>query len=350
VTAGSLHEMHMKRCLDLAGLGLGHTAPNPLVGSVIVYNHRIIGEGFHHAFGEPHAEVNAINGVSDKSLLPGAVLYVNLEPCSHSGKTPPCADLIIKTGIPEVVIGASDPNPIVAGRGIEKLEQAGIKVISGVLENQCSELNRRFFTFHNKKRPYIILKWAQTSDGYIDMLREGHVVQQPTWISNEISRMLVHKWRSEEQLILVGTRTAEIDNPRLNVREWPGKTPFRAVIDRKLRLPKSLNLFDNSCPTFVFNELKDMTEDQTQYVRLDFNGSVLKPLIQFLYSRGILSVFVEGGQNLLNSFIVENLWDEARVFIGRKKFDAGKPAPLIQHIEPREYRIREDVLFFYRNQ
>lgn len=350
MTAGNVHERHMKRCLDLAMLGLGHTAPNPLVGSVVVYNHQIIGEGFHHTFGGPHAEVNAINAIADKSLLLNAALYVNLEPCSHSGKTPPCADLIIKSGIPEVVIGTTDPNPIVAGKGIEMLQKAGIKVTSGVMEHQCRELNRRFFTFHSKQRPYIILKWAQTSDGYIDVVREDYGVRQPTWISNEISRMLVHKWRSEEQLILVGTRTAEKDNPRLDVREWPGETHFRGVIDRRLRLPESLNLFDNSCPTFVFNELKNITDNQTQYVRLDFNGSVLKHLIRFLHSRGILSVFVEGGQNLLNSFIEEDLWDEARVFIGRQKFATGIPAPMIRHIEPREYHIREDILFFYRNQ
>jgi diaminohydroxyphosphoribosylaminopyrimidine deaminase/5-amino-6-(5-phosphoribosylamino)uracil reductase len=294
--------------------------------------------------------VNAIQSVSDKSLLSGAVLYVNLEPCSHSGKTPPCADLIIKTGIPEVIIGTTDPNPVVAGNGIRKLKQAGIKVTSGVLADQCMELNRRFFTFHNKKRPYVILKWAQTSNGFIDILRKDRPAKQPTWISNELSRILVHKWRSEEQLILVGTHTALMDNPRLNVREWPGMISFRGVIDRKLVLPGSLNLFDNSCPTLVFNEIKDLTEDQIQYVRLGFDGSILKPMLQYLYSRGILSVFVEGGQNLLNSFIAENLWDEARVFVGTKRFDNGISAPSIDHIAPREYRIREDVLFLYRNQ
>ena len=349
MTSGTPHETYMTRCLDLAELGLGHAAPNPLVGSVIVFNDRIIGEGFHHMYGGPHAEVNAVNAVTDKSLLPRSVLYVNLEPCPHSGKTPPCADLIIKTGIPEVVIGTTDPNPLVSGNGVRKLKQAGVKVTFGVLHGQCVALNRRFFTFHNNKRPHVILKWAQTSDGFIDILREGPGIQQPVWISNEISRMLVHKWRSEEQSILVGTQTALMDNPRLDVREWPGNSPIRMVIDRKLRLSKALNLFDNACPTLVFNELKDTTEDQTHYVRIDFTGSLIETLLRYLYTKDIQSVFVEGGQRLLNSFIMENLWDEARVFIGHKRFEAGISAPVIQHIEPEEYRIREDVLFFFRN-
>ncbi|MBN1791929.1 MAG: bifunctional diaminohydroxyphosphoribosylaminopyrimidine deaminase/5-amino-6-(5-phosphoribosylamino)uracil reductase RibD [Bacteroidales bacterium] len=340
----------MKRCLDLAALGLGHTASNPLVGSVIVHNDRIIGEGFHHVYGGPHAEVNAVDAVADKSLLSVSTLYVNLEPCSHSGKTPPCADMIIRTGIPEVVIGTSDPNPLVSGNGIRKLEQSGVKVTTGVLQDQCRDLNKRFFTYHTKKRPMVILKWAQTSDGFMDVLRENAGVPEPNWISNEISRILVHKWRSEEQSILVGTRTALLDNPRLNVRQWSGNSPVRMVLDRNLRLPATLNLFDNSMPTLVFNALKDSQEGLTQYVRLDFTGSVLGELLRYLYDKGLQSVFVEGGQKLLNSFLDENLWDEARVFTGPGMFGAGISAPVIRHITPAKHRIREDVVFFYHNQ
>ena len=350
MTLGVPRETYMKRCLDLAVLGLGHTSPNPLVGSVIVHNDRIIGEGFHHVYGGPHAEVNAVDAVADKSLLPGSTLYVNLEPCSHSGKTPPCADMIIRAGIPEVVIGTSDPNPLVSGNGIRRLEQAGVKVFTGVLQDQCRDLNKRFFTYHTKKRPLIILKWAQTSDGFMDVLRENAGVQEPNWISNEISRILVHKWRSEEQSILVGTRTALLDNPRLNVRQWSGNSPIRMVLDRNLRLPATLNLFDNSMPTLVFNALKDSREGLTQYVRLDFTGSVLRDLLRYLHDKGLQSVFVEGGQKLLNSFLDENLWDEARVFTGPVKFGAGISAPVIRHITPAKHRIREDVVFFYNNQ
>lgn len=350
MTSGVSQETYMQRCLDLAGLGLGHTAPNPLVGSVIVHDDRIIGEGFHHVYGGPHAEVNAVDAVADKSLLPGSTLYVNLEPCSHSGKTPPCADMIIRTGIPEVIIGTSDPNPLVSGNGIRKLEQAGVKVTTGMLQDQCRDLNKRFFTYHTKKRPLVILKWAQTSDGFMDVLRENAGVPEPNWISNEISRILVHKWRSEEQSILVGTRTALLDNPRLNVRQWSGNSPVRMVLDRNLRLPATLNLFDNSMPTLVFNALKESAEGLTQYVRLDFAGSVLGELLRYLYDKGLQSVFVEGGRKLLSSFLDENLWDEARVFIGPGKFGAGISAPVIGHITPTKHRIREDVVFFYNNQ
>jgi diaminohydroxyphosphoribosylaminopyrimidine deaminase / 5-amino-6-(5-phosphoribosylamino)uracil reductase len=339
----------MKRCLDLAGIGLGHTAPNPMVGSVIVHKNRIIGEGFHRVYGGPHAEVNAVQSVADKNLLPGSVLYVNLEPCSHKGKTPPCADMILQTGIPEVVIGTTDPNPMVSGNGIRRLEAAGVKVTTGIATEDCLVLNRRFFTFHNRKRPYVILKWAQTLNGFIDVLRD-HAIQQPAWISNEISRMLVHKWRSEEQAILVGTQTALLDNPRLNVREWPGNSPLRIVIDRNLRLPKSLHVFDNSSPTLVFNASREETDGQTQYLPLDFEGNMPAALLQQLYDRGIQSLLVEGGRQLLTSFILGSLWDEARVFTGRKQFEDGVPAPEIQEVVPSEYRIREDLVFFYRKE
>lgn len=349
MTVDIQHQLYMRRCLDLAAQGLGLTAPNPLVGSVIVCNNHIIGEGYHRQIGGPHAEVNAVNAVKDKSLLGKSVLYVNLEPCSHTGRTPPCAELIIRSGIPEVVIGTVDPNPLVSGRGIALLEKAGIRVMKGFLEKDCRDLNRRFFTFHERKRPYVVLKWAQSADGYIDVIREECATTQPAWISNEISRMLVHKWRSEEQSIMVGTRTAAMDNPRLNVREWPGKSPIRVVIDRNLSLPKDLHVFDNASPTLVFNALRDYREGLTTYARLDFSDSMLNQALNYMHDHEIQSVFVEGGRMLIDSFIQEGLWDEARVFRGKILFGGGVSAPVITTVKPEEIYIREDKLMLYRN-
>jgi diaminohydroxyphosphoribosylaminopyrimidine deaminase / 5-amino-6-(5-phosphoribosylamino)uracil reductase len=349
MTITSLHDTYISRCCDLALLGTGYTSPNPLVGAVIVYDNKIIGEGFHQQYGGHHAEVNAVNAVTDKSKLKESTLYVNLEPCSHKGKTPPCTDLIINSGIPEVVIGTIDPNPLVAGKGIKVLEQSGIKVYRDIGQKKCYELNKRFFTFHNRRRPYIILKWAQTSDGYIDIIRNGQSDVQPTWISNDISRMIVHKWRSEEQAILVGTHTALMDNPRLNVRQWPGRSPLRMVIDRNLTLPGNLHLLDNSLPTIVFNAVKAQTEGITEYVQIDFSRNIIAGLLQFMYDRNIISVLIEGGQKTIAGFIEASLWDEARVFIGQKKFGNGRPAPLIADVSPEIYSIQEDVLLFYRN-
>ena len=349
MTVDIQHKLYMRRCLDLALQGLGFTAPNPLVGSVVVYDNQIIGEGYHRQIGGPHAEVNAVNAVKDRSLLGKSVLYVNLEPCSHTGRTPPCADMIIRSGIPEVVIGTSDPNPLVSGRGISLLEKAGIKVVTGILDKDCRNLNRRFFTFHERKRPYVVLKWAQSADGFIDVIRENGVTTQPTWISNEISRILVHKWRSEEQSIMVGTRTAALDNPRLNVREWPGKSPIRVVIDRNLRLPKDLHVFDNACPTLVFNALRDYREGLTTYARFDYSDSILNQALSYMYDHEIQSAFVEGGRMLIDSFIREGLWDEARVFTGKILFGRGIGAPVIATVKPEEIYIREDKLLLYRN-
>lgn len=339
----------MKRCLDLARLGLGSTAPNPMVGSVVVHRNTVIGEGYHHEYGGNHAEVNAVQSVKDKSLLKSSTLYVNLEPCSHTGKTPPCADMIVQHEIPEVIIGSVDPNPLVAGNGIRILEKAGVKVTAGIMPEQCHELNRRFFTYHLQKRPYIILKWAQTRDGFLDVLREKPGITESLWITNEISRALVHKWRSEEQSILVGTQTALMDNPRLNVREWKGRSPVRIVIDRKLRLPGSLNLFDNSVETLVINEKTDTTKGKTRFIKLGFANNVIPGLLHCLFSEGIQSVLVEGGGKLINSFLMENLWDEARVFTGQKQFGTGIPAPVIENVIPEKYPLREDLLCLYRN-
>lgn len=343
------HEHYIKRCIELATLGLGHTAPNPLVGSVIVHNNKIIGEGYHRFYGLPHAEVNAIQSVPDKTLLKESILYVNLEPCAHKGKTPPCADLIIKTGIPEVVVGMIDPNPLVAGKGIQKIKSSGIRTTVGILKDACIKVNRRFCKYHQQKRPYIILKWAQSKDGFIDVNRDHSHPVKPTWISNPVSKMLVHKWRSEEQAILIGTNTALLDNPQLTVREWPGSSPIRLVIDKKLRLPEQLHVFDNSVQTWIFNALIHKEENNTRYIRLDFSNNILNPLMNYLYKNEIHSVFVEGGKILIDSLLTANLWDEARVIIGDQSFGSGIPATVIKTIDPQAYRIIDDTLLTYFN-
>ena len=343
-------EKVMIRCIELAITGLGNTAPNPLVGSVIVHGDRIIGEGWHRKFGGPHAEVYAIQSVTDKSLLHESTLYVNLEPCCHTGKTPPCTDLIIEHGIPRVVIGTPDPNTLVAGKGIDKLRRAGISVEYPVLPDACRELNRRFFTYHTLKRPWVILKWAQTKDGFIDVLRDSQTPVAPNWISNDISRIIVHRWRTEEQGILVGTRTALLDNPRLNAREWPGKSPLRMVIDRQGKLPASLHLFDNTLKTFVFTGQHERTEGNTHYLQLDFSRNIIPQMLSRMALQGIQSIIVEGGRKLLQSFIDCDLWDEARVFTGLKEFGSGVPAPELAFAKASMHSIREDRLTVYRNQ
>lgn len=326
-----LHEKYMKRCFELATEGLGFVAPNPMVGSVIVFNDRIIGEGYHKKFGQAHAEVNAIESVSDKTLLKSSTLYVNLEPCAHYGKTPPCSDLIIKMGIPRVVISNTDPNPLVMGKGIEKMRRAGIEVITEILKSEGEELNKRFFTYILKSRPYIILKWAQTSDGFIDIHRDVSSPQKPNWITNQYARMLVHKWRSEEQSIMVGTNTALLDNPRLNVRDWSGNSPLRIVLDRSLRLPSDLHLFDGSLPTLIFTEnQKKTTENRNNKICFTvFDEYLPEHIIKELFNQKIQSIIIEGGTRLLQSFIDVGLWDEARVFVGNVYFKSGKPAPVI---------------------
>jgi len=338
----------MNRCLYLARQGKGYTSPNPMVGSVIVYGDRIIGEGYHRYFGGPHAEVYAVDSVKEKNLLKDSVLYVNLEPCSHSGKTPPCADMIIKYGIPKLVSGTTDPNPLIAGKGLDKLNSAGIITVNGIMAEECEYLNRRFFTFHKKKRPYIILKWAQTNDGFIDVIRDIDKLERPLWISNPVSKMLVHKWRSEEQAILVGTNTAYMDDPELNVREWPGKSPVRMVIDRNLRLPESLKIFNRKSETWIFNEKLEKTDANLRYIKIDFN-KLIKELTEYLYSENILSLIIEGGKQLAQSFIDSGIWDEARVFEGRIVFNKGVSAPLIHGIIPEETHIQNDRLLIYRN-
>jgi len=342
-------KIYMQRCIELARNGLGNVAPNPMVGCVIVSNGKIIGEGYHRKYGEAHAEVNAISSVKDKENLKTATLYVNLEPCCYHGKTPPCTDLIIRHKIPKVVIGCTDPAPKVSGKGIEQLKGAGCKVTHGILERECKELNRRFFTFNEKKRPYIMLKWAQTMDGFIaqqppsnsparaggellhtrppTLFGERAEAQNSNRISNELSHTLVHKWRSEEQAIMVGTNTAHIDNPQLDVREWSGKDPLRIVLDKTLRLSKGLYLFDRSIPTIVFTSCKIKSEKNLEYVNIDFKKNIIPQILEELYRREIQSIIIEGGTQLLHSFIKNEMWDEMRIFIGNKKFGNGINAP-----------------------
>lgn len=323
----STAETFMQRCLDLALLGIGDVAPNPMVGCVIVHNGIVIGEGYHMKYGGPHAEVNAIRSVQNPELLAGSTLYVSLEPCAHFGKTPPCSDLIIENRIPRVVIGTIDPYAEVAGKGIERMKRAGIEVEVGILEKKCRNLNRRFFTFHEKKRPYIILKWAQTLDGFIDTDRTE--TQHPTWITNALAKRLVHKQRSEESAILIGTNTAEYDNPALTVREWSGTQPIRITIDRTGRLNTGLTIFDGKVPTWVFTGLEKPEAENLQFIKLDFDRNILPQMMDELYRREILSVIVEGGSKLLNSFLELNLWDEAFVYTGNQFFGKGVVAPNI---------------------
>lgn len=342
------HEKFMRRCLELATAGMGNVAPNPMVGAVVVYEGRIIGEGYHRRYGEAHAEVNAIEAVADKSLLPESTLYVNLEPCSHYGKTPPCAEMIARLQIPRVVVGSGDPNPLVNGRGMEILRQAGCEVVTPVLEEECQELNRRFFTFQQHKRPYIILKWAETADGFIDKFRTRD--EKPQWISNEASRILVHKWRSEEQAIMVGANTALMDNPRLNVREWQGRDPVRLVIDDELNLPPDLSLFDGSQKTLVFT-LKNcnLVNENVGFVKIPVGVDKISFIIEYLYCNKILSVIVEGGAKLFSLMMERNIWDEARVFRGRALFGEGIKAPRLALKPVSEADIEGVGLFYYRN-
>jgi diaminohydroxyphosphoribosylaminopyrimidine deaminase/5-amino-6-(5-phosphoribosylamino)uracil reductase len=336
-------ELYMLRALELAILGMGQVSPNPLVGCVIVHEGKIIGEGWHKKFGEAHAEVNAVNSVRHKTLLRESTVYVTLEPCSHFGKTPPCADMLVRKQVKKVVIANVDSNPIVSGKGIEKLRAGGINVTTGVLEAQACEMNRRFFTFVEKKRPYIILKWAQTSDGFIG--RENY---DSKWISDEFSRQLVHKWRSEEDAILVGSNTAQHDDPSLNVRLWTGRNPVRIVIDRFLKLPPSLKIFDQSQQTICYNVFRSEQKNNLELVKVSENNFITD-LLTDLYNRKIQSVVIEGGEQILNAFIKTDLWDEARVFTAPATFEKGISAPEIKTGFQGEESLSTDTLRIFRN-
>lgn len=320
-------EKYMRRCIQLARNGLCNAAPNPMVGAVIVCDGKIIGEGYHVRCGEAHAEVNAIRSVKNCSLLKRSTIYVSLEPCSHYGKTPPCADLIIEKQIPRIVIGCQDPFSKVAGRGIQKLRDAGREVTVGVLEEECRHLIRRFITFHKLRRPYVTLKWAESSDGFIDLQREGGT---PVCFSTPLTSMLVHKKRTEHAAILVGTRTAELDNPSLTVRNWYGPSPLRLTLDLKQRLSPTLHLLDGSVPTLVFTGQSHPSSPNVEYLPLDLRQSLLPQLMQALYERNIQSLLVEGGSMLLQSFIDAGLWDEAFVEESPLRLFSGVKSPEIK--------------------
>lgn len=338
----------MQRCLQLAVMGAGAVAPNPMVGAVLVYNDKVIGEGYHQKYGEAHAEVNCINSVAeaDKGLIESSTMYVSLEPCAHFGKTPPCADLIINNKIPNVVIGCRDSFAAVNGKGMERLKAAGIEVIFGILENECLELNRRFFTFYEKQRPYIILKWAQSSDGKI-----GAGNGERVFISNEFTNRLVHKWRTEEAAIMVGTNTALLDDPALTARLYTGNNPVRLLIDMDLKLPSSLQLFDGTVKTIVFNQHKQEAGEMISFYRIDKDEALIPQILNALYKLQLQSVIIEGGAKLLQSFINENAWDEARVITNTDmKIGEGINAPILQHQKQvKEENIRTDSIAYFIN-
>ncbi|MCD0467564.1 bifunctional diaminohydroxyphosphoribosylaminopyrimidine deaminase/5-amino-6-(5-phosphoribosylamino)uracil reductase RibD [Flavobacterium sp. ENC] len=346
----NIQEKYIKRCIELARNGFGTTYPNPMVGSVIVYEDRIIGEGWHKKAGEPHAEVNAIRSVKDKSLLKKATIYVSLEPCSHFGKTPPCCDLIIEHKIPNVVVGTVDPNEKVAGRGIKKIIEAGANVTVGILEEECNELNKRFFTYHQKKRPYIILKWAESQDGFLAPEKTEGQDRKPVWITNPYSRQLVHKWRSEEQAILAGTQTVIEDNPKLNVRDWSGNNPVRIVLDQNNRIPEDSFIFDNSVKTIVITKSEIVSEKENlTFEAIDFNQNIIPQIIDVLYRNQIQSVLIEGGLRTLQTFIDEDIWDEARIFKGKSLFGKGTKAPFLSGKISGKINIESDELTRIRN-
>jgi len=338
----------MQRCLELAAKGRNHVAPNPMVGCVIVRDNKIIGEGYHKQYGEAHAEVNAINSVRDKKLLKEATLYVNLEPCAHFGKTPPCSELIVRMGIPRVFIGCQDSFSEVSGKGIERMRQAKIEVEVGILEKESREINRRFFTYHEQKRPYIILKWAQTLDGYIDVIRKPQDPIGVNWITHTNLKLPVHKWRSEESAIMIGGMTALNDNPNLGTREWYGKNPLRILVNQDLDLPADLQIFDNSIPTIVFTQHPKVDKANLKFIYTDFSKDLHQQILDKLYSMEIQSVIIEGGKILLQSFIDANIWDEARVLVGDKSFGKGLSAPKLNARFKASCRYENDTILFYQ--
>ena len=340
------HEFFIARCIQLAENAKGNTSPNPMVGSVIVHNGDIIGEGWHHKSGEAHAEVNAIKSVTNKKLLKESTIYVSLEPCAHFGKTPPCADLIVKHNIPKVVIGCRDPFDAVDGKGIEKLQKAGIEVIVGVLEKECLALNAPFFTYHTQNRPYIILKWAQSKDGFIDKVRK-EAQQGVNWITTKATKILVHKWRHEVDGILVGSNTVINDNPELTVRMIEGSDPVRLIIDPLNEIPTNSKILDGSVKTLVFTKKPLPDTSNLSYIDLNTEQDVLETVLKTCFDYEVQSLLVEGGAHTLRQFIDANLWDEARVLTGSPSFGQGLKAPLITKIPSESHSLGEDSLNIY---
>lgn len=339
------HHEYMSRVIQLAQSGKGLVEPNPLVGCVIVRNTEIIAEGFHAAYGGAHAEVNAINRVNDKSLLKESTLYVNLEPCSHHGKTPPCVDLILKHKIPKVIIANQDPNHLVNGSGIDVLKNSGVEVIVGILEQEGRFLNRRFFTFQEKKRPYIILKWAESKDGFIDKIRSEKNTS-PTSISSSASKQLSHQWRTEEQAILIGKNTALLDDPLLTARLFSGRQPVRVIIDKENTLPKNLAVFNSDTKTICYNQVTTETNGNYYFKKIEFNDT-LNEILSDLYNEQILSIIVEGGAYTLQQFIDAELWDEARVFSSDAILKEGISSPILTREANSSKKIDQDLLRIY---
>lgn len=336
-------ELYMKHCIELAGKALGDTWPNPMVGSVIVHEGRIIGEGFHERAGQPHAEINAINSVKDPTLLPKSTIYVSLEPCSHFGKTPPCANKIIETGFKKVVIGTLDPHEKVNGKGKSLIENAGIEVISGVLEKECAALNKRFFTFHQKQRPFIILKWAKSSDGFLDKNFK------PTAVSNSLAKQFVHTLRRDEHAILVGTQTALTDNPSLTTREIAGRNPVRILIDFDLKVPDDFKIFDKNAEVLIFNDKKDAVEENLKFIKIS-RENMLQEMLTKLYEEQIQSVIVEGGRFTLQQFIDANHWDEAIIIKNPNLIlENGTRAPEFNFEATESNDFRYNIVEFYKN-
>ncbi len=347
----NIHEKYMKRCIDLAKNGLGQTYPNPMVGCVIVHDGKIIAEGWHRKAGEPHAEVNAINSLKDKSLINSSTIYVSLEPCSHYGKTPPCADLILEKGFKKVVIGMTDPFAKVKGRGIKKLLDHGCQVIVGICEDDCYTLNRRFITFHEKQKPYIILKWAESQDGFLSPYQFGKSMEkEPVWLTNAYSKQLVHQWRAEEQAILVGTNTALMDNPALTARLFKGKNPLRVLIDKDLKVSRKAKIFSDDAKTLVFTQNPiHSSAKNTEHISIDFREKIIPQVLKVLRQKDVQSLIVEGGRATLQGFIDSGLWDEARVFKTKINFNEGTKAPNFEGQLILKQSILEDELSYYKN-
>lgn len=331
----------MQRCLQIAAKGFGHTRSNPLVGCVVLHENIIISEGYHKGFGMAHAEVEALKNITDATILNNCTVYVNLEPCSHQGKTPPCADFLISKGVKKIVIGTMDPNPVVAGNGIKKLKAAGVEISVDVLISECMELNKRFFTFHTKKRPYIILKWAQSKDGFIAPINQTAIFR----LTNSATNILVHQWRSHEMGILVGRNTVEKDNPELTVRHIEGENPVRIIIDPHNKLSEENSVFNNQAKTLVFNNAKNETKETVEWIKLT-SKNIVEELLQKLYERNIISVLIEGGKNTLESFINQSLWDEARIFKTPIILNEGIMAPAIEGKCVGESFIESDQLIY----
>ncbi len=345
----NIHEFFIKRCIQLAEKGTELAYPNPSVGCVIVHNNLIIGEGYTSPYGGNHAEVNAIKAVKDKSILSDSTLYVTLEPCSHYGKTPPCADLILSMRIKSIIIGTLDPNILVAGKGVEKLRKQGCAIKVGILEEECKELHKRFLTYQVKKRPYIILKWAESKDGFISPMPETRSGIKPVWISNQYARQKTHQLRAKEHAILVGTNTILEDNPKLDIRSWEGKAPVRILLDRNLKTPDHYNCYNNKVKTIIINSKKNSTEGITIFEKIDFSSATIPQIISVLYKHKIQSVIIEGGAKTIQSFISENLWDEAYIFKSDTILKKGIKAPELKTKAGKNIKLKNNSLAIIKN-